>query len=594
MNNDKNDGFSELFKVFSVGIILIIISSIVFPIAVMGIIIKSKPHLLVKDKVEKISLSMQKVGLFVLFFCVLVHFSMYISSKQEIAIAILVAWSIQFLFFKQLVNLLKVQLRPKRITTESLKKSVEVEENFIDYQNDESNVYVGCSYLDGELYKIPVNKLSYHTMVIGASGSGKTSLMKALASRCFIHKEPIVIIDPKGDRGLQEELIELISSVNTGKKQRISVFRLGSSEGTMKYNPLKYGTISTLTESIMSSFEFSEEYYKGVAERYMTDVITVLLGIDETVTFLKIDKLIHKNKEFVTLVKKKISLIKDQDKVTTLDHKLGMVLSTERTSIDGLGNQISFFTQKEMLEQFNPSENEAQIDFRDILNNNEVLIVDLRTNVYTKAGYKLGRLLTNDILRLAGQIGESTSNIKPKNFHIMIDEFGSVVTSSAGDMFQKCRSAGICLSVFTQTLSTIRIVSQELLESVLGNTKFKFTFLNNVPDDVDLLVKSIGTLDTLENSYQIKKNILGKLERTGAGNLRLTKSVKVEHDVIKNLPTGTCVASIAGERDFNVDLIKVWNVESKKIRDRKRSHKYIWDNIKPSFSEPIADANLKI
>jgi len=58
-------------------------------------------------------------------------------------------------------------------------------------------------------------------------------------------------------------------------------------------------------------------------------------------------------------------------------------------------------------------------------------------------------------------------------------------------------------------------------------------------ETVDEICSMAGTVSGVEQSYQVDGLFLPR--RTGAGNQRETKQMRVEHDVIKNLERGQAV-----------------------------------------------------
>ena len=70
---------------------------------------------------------------------------------------------------------------------------------------------------------------------------------------------------------------------------------------------------------------------------------------------------------------------------------------------------------------------------------------------------------------------------------------------------------------------------------------------------METLCRLAGTVDSEEKSVQIQGGILGDTQ-TGLGNLRLTKEMVLEYDVLKRLQTGQAV--VVQKNPFSVDLIQ--------------------------------------
>jgi hypothetical protein len=63
-----------------------------------------------------------------------------------------------------------------------------------------------------------------------------------------------------------------------------------------------------------------------------------------------------------------------------------------------------------------------------------------------------------------------------------------------------------------------------------------------------------GTVDALEQSYQVEGTVTRT--KTGRGNMRETKQMRVEHGVIKNLGVGQAV--VIEKSPSRVSGIQVW------------------------------------
>lgn len=83
------------------------------------------------------------------------------------------------------------------------------------------------------------------------------------------------------------------------------------------------------------------------------------------------------------------------------------------------------------------------------------------------------------------------------------------------------------------------VVSPEFRRQASSNPITKIAFRFDDSQTVDEVCSMAGTLDVFEQSYQVDGTIAPM--RTGKGNLRETKQMRIEHDVIKSLQTGQAV-----------------------------------------------------
>ncbi|MFW9929285.1 MAG: helicase HerA-like domain-containing protein [Candidatus Thorarchaeota archaeon] len=65
----------------------------------------------------------------------------------------------------------------------------------------ENNFFIGVKEKDNSNYEIPSILLTTHTVVLGASGSGKTVVCKSIVEEALFNGVPVIAVDPKGDIG---------------------------------------------------------------------------------------------------------------------------------------------------------------------------------------------------------------------------------------------------------------------------------------------------------------------------------------------------------------------------------------------------------
>lgn len=84
----------------------------------------------------------------------------------------------------------------------------------------------------------PLEQMAMHTLVIGVPGSGKTRLFDLLVTQAILRSEPVIIIDPKGDRDLAGHARRSCQALGQG--QRFMTFHPGFPEQSVKINLLQH------------------------------------------------------------------------------------------------------------------------------------------------------------------------------------------------------------------------------------------------------------------------------------------------------------------------------------------------------------------
>lgn len=90
-----------------------------------------------------------------------------------------------------------------------------------------------------------------HTLIAGTTGSGKTRLYDLLISQCILRGEPVIVIDPKGDHELKNNMAAAYERLGLGHK--FSFLHPGFAETSVAINPLAtYQRESELASRIAS------------------------------------------------------------------------------------------------------------------------------------------------------------------------------------------------------------------------------------------------------------------------------------------------------------------------------------------------------
>src|SRR3954468_13195929 len=130
----------------------------------------------------------------------------------------------------------------------------------------------------GRTVRIPVGHTSgRHALVVGATGSGKTVTQAWIAGRLVREGYGAVVIDPKGDRLLRDEL------EHAARKAR-RAFRLWTPEGPAVYNPFAHGTDTELADKVLAGETYTEPHYLRQAQRSLGHAVRALRGMGYPVT----------------------------------------------------------------------------------------------------------------------------------------------------------------------------------------------------------------------------------------------------------------------------------------------------------------------
>ena len=108
-----------------------------------------------------------------------------------------------------------------------------------------------------------------HTLVVGATGSGKTVTQTSIATHAIEQGMGAIILDPKGDRSMREHVRR--AALDAGRD-----FLEWSPRGDCVYNPYALGSSTVIADKALSGEQFTEPHYLRQAQRYLGHVVRAL------------------------------------------------------------------------------------------------------------------------------------------------------------------------------------------------------------------------------------------------------------------------------------------------------------------------------
>ena len=224
---------------------------------------------------------------------------------------------------------------------------------------DKASAPIGISLISKKPVLLNVKSRSQHTIISGATGQGKTTLLKTLLSHSLKHHHPVIIIDPKGER---EDIREMKRKARFyGREKDFCLFSLSFPEESFAYNPLLNGTGEQIKARLMDGLRFEEEYYKAQSSLFLSGLLSAFRFLNQPVSFLILDKYLN-SKNKVQNLKESLSAMEetetDEEKRETikeLTNLLEQVQSIPKQDLAGLQAQISSVNCLEFRKILSPS-----------------------------------------------------------------------------------------------------------------------------------------------------------------------------------------------------------------------------------------------
>jgi type IV secretory pathway TraG/TraD family ATPase VirD4 len=332
---------------------------------------------------------------------------------------------------------------------------------------------------NGQAVSIPfgVSDGGRHTLVVGATGSGKTVTETWIAARAIEAGLSGVIVDPKGDPRMREQLA---CAARLAGRQ----FAEWTPRGPSVYNPFGHGGASEIADKALAGERFTEPHYQRQAQRYLGHVVRALHNAGSVVSLAALARLLDPT-HLETLAR---SLSEQQSQATF--QYLDSLTPRQRADLAGVRDRLAIMAESEVAAWLDPATPGAPIfDLLSAIREKTIVYFALEADARPLLAHMLGVAIVQDL-----QTTMAALQASPTPTVVVIDEFAAIAAKQVVHLFGRARSAGINLVLGTQELSDLRPDGhRQLLEQVLGNLSSLLVHRQVVPESADLIAQLAGS-----------------------------------------------------------------------------------------------------
>lgn len=348
------------------------------------------------------------------------------------------------------------------------------------------NTYAGTETLIGLTKEERVR----HMYVIGATGTGKTTMLLSMINQDLKNNKGVAIVDPHGDLAEaaincipEERIKDLIYFNPIDIKHPIGINLLELTPDLSEDEALLEKEI--ICESVISLFRkvFGEAMasHPHRIEYILRNTIHTAFTLDNPTLFTIFDLL--NNPVFQN---KAIQGLKDENLKNFWKYEFGKAGDYQKVKMVSpvtarIGRFLFSPSAKRILEQ-----QRSTINFDEILDNGKILICNLsKGNIGEDTSEVMGIMILNKI-QLAALKRAKREQKTRRHFYLYVDEFQNFATPSFVQMLSEARKYGLALTMAEQ--STSQQKDKNLVQIVLANAGTVVTFRSANPQDEDLLL----------------------------------------------------------------------------------------------------------
>src|SRR3954452_20447660 len=382
----------------------------------------------------------------------------------------------------------------------------------------------------GRTVHIPIGTTSgRHALVVGATGSGKTVTQAFIAGRLIRAGHGAVVIDPKGDRLLRDELED------AARKAR-RAFRVWTPEGPAVYNPFAHGTDTELADKVLAGETYTEPHYLRQAQRYLGHAVRALRGNGWPITVMTLaEAMVPDHLEYLgrALADEQAKRVHDYVDSLSAEQRRGLAGTRDRLAILAESDVANFLYRRE------PTRH--NIDLLAAVRRRDVVLFRLDADRRPLLAGMLAAAMVQDLLTIAAEL-----QAQPVPTLVLVDEFSAVAPGGVVRLFGRGRSAGLSLLLGTQELADLRAPDNPTLgDQVLGNVTTLIAHRQMVPASAETLAGVIGTRGTWTHTERTEA-FLGAGAPTGEGTRTRPREFVIHPDTIKRLATGYAAVTSPG------------------------------------------------
>jgi TraM recognition site of TraD and TraG/Helicase HerA, central domain len=316
-----------------------------------------------------------------------------------------------------------------------------------------------------------------HTLVVGATGSGKTVTQTWISAGAIERGMGAVVIDPKGDRALREELRR--SALRAGRP-----FVEWTPDGDSVYNPYARGGASEIADKALAGERFTEPHYLRQAQRYLGHAVRALRDTGTEVSLHTIVEQLEPGR--LELLARELPEAQAHATFAYLDS----LSARQRGELAGVRDRLAILAESDVGRWLDPrTAGVERIDLLEEVRRRAVVCFGLQSDSRPLLSEMLGAAIVQDLQTVVASLQAT-----PQATLVVIDEFSAIAAEHVVRLFGRARSAGFSLLLGTQELADLRLPGRErLLDQVLGNLSALIAHRQVVPSSAELIASLAGT-----------------------------------------------------------------------------------------------------
>jgi type IV secretory pathway TraG/TraD family ATPase VirD4 len=411
-----------------------------------------------------------------------------------------------------------------------------------------------------------------HTVVFGATGSGKTNTLRLIAGQAIAARWPVIVLDLKGDVELANELERMAVAASAD----FELLTIRDDPRRANWNPIAVGSANARADRLIVG-EWSEEHYERTARDFARSALTLLDLAGETTTIPTLVRYLEQPDLLIGAVVAALNKKRPAHEVAASlkqERERFAALLTARTKDRSILSATAGLAAR--LRELSES------DLRPALTGEAATsTIDLARTLTTDAGvvcFSLDSASDPSVATLAGSLAlrdlQHAISARPSGVTpalVLLDEFSVLESDEIKSLLARARSKRVGVVLSTQSLADLTAVDLNLKTQTLSNTATKIIHRLGGDEEPELIASLAGTRTVEEFTHQTirRAGITGPRHTpTGTGSARRVEEYNLHPNRLRDLKRGHAAVILRAEPQWK-GYVRIDNAD-KRLREISR------------------------
>lgn len=331
-----------------------------------------------------------------------------------------------------------------------------------------SGIVIGLNEHEGAVQEVRVSteERLRHCYMIGASGTGKSTLLLSMAVQDAVAGNGFAVLDPHGDL-----IEEIVARIPDERINDVLLFDPADEEFPVGFNILSAHSElerTLLASDLVAVFRRLSTSFGDQMVTVLANAILAFLESDEGGTLLELRRFLVE-KSFRT---KFLKTVRDQEVVSYWRHEYPLLRGNPQAP---LLTRLNTFLRPKLIRHM-VAQKDDRFDMRAMMDAKKIVLAKLSQGaIGEENSHLLGSLLVAKIAQAAMSRQNQVESTRIP-FFLYIDEFHHFITPSVAAILSGARKYGLSLTLAHQDMRQLRSRSEDVASAVLANALTRVVF----------------------------------------------------------------------------------------------------------------------